>query len=833
MGWLPGPVRRALPRVFVVTAAAAGVGSLYLYREYQDLLHLQKLLREANADADPNIAPKRQVLTIPFDRLKLVQRPQSDMSEWIGQARKWIPVLLGRGEYQEDDRITIDVPQLVHLLHTAANDPCVCALMGRFGAGGVAGLTDKSYAWADVEEIRNALTVFAQSHRRHSNPNLQHEMIVIPRIKPKPMYCYADSFLDLGGGSLMTSGNVNYYLASVFTHVHLQKHGELGLLGIMAQNFFFRGFLEKYGIQMHVFKHGDYKTATNAITERGFNRAHKRAVENMVNEIDADLSLDMMKSRGRTLMRAWVPASKGVRGGAATLGGSPDAWNSIALQIWNHVHEAGFFPSESALGAGLVDFLPRRDPLPDLLAYNRANTEEEKKKIKDGWETVETDFGNFPAEEAISLQQYAAKQRKLKRLEEKRTQWEKRLTKWFGQDALSIMPSVVLKEQNRPIDEEAKQKKGKVLLMNISGMIDDTKAREVVKDLRKATAESLPSDGQDEKTSDEQNGGKSEIKCIVLRITSPGGSALASETISQELQALKIPFVVSMGNVAASGGYYIAAHADRIFASNKTLTGSIGVYAVRADLTKLAEKYGITTDYVATGSFAGVFDAFSPMTRGMQQGVSDAIDRSYQRFKSVVQDGRNLKSEDVEELAQGKVWSGRQAKEIGLVDEIGGLTRALAYAKRTYCATSVTDDLDQFEVVTEVGNDKKKTFQKMFKAVLDPNGKSDSEKNASKGDPYSSTTSSDGLWQLLGQFLGGLFSVTSVEEEDDSTCLFPTLNGLSATQKFCHGLTQSDKAMPGVLSSGVLLAANENVAVQLLLRDYYQSKLGQSLPLSK
>lgn len=173
----------------------------------------------------------------------------------------------------------------------------------------------------------------------------------------------------------------------------------------------------------------------------------------------------------------------------------------------------------------------------------------------------------------------------------------------------------------------------------------------------------------------------------MLRVDSPGGAITACETIYQEIQDLPQKVIVSFGNVSASGGYYISAGADRIFASPTTITGSIGVFALRLDLRGLAEQYGIKFDSVKTSELSGSFDPFYPMNNQMKEKFVEFADSAYWRFKSIVSCGRVMDMDLVESVAQGRVWTGEQAKELGLVDELGGLERAIAYAQRN-CTSS-------------------------------------------------------------------------------------------------------------------------------------------------
>lgn len=177
----------------------------------------------------------------------------------------------------------------------------------------------------------------------------------------------------------------------------------------------------------------------------------------------------------------------------------------------------------------------------------------------------------------------------------------------------------------------------------------------------------------------------STVKAIVLRVNSPGGSATASETIQRELRlARKVkPVIVSMGSYAASGGYWISTFSDRIFAEPSTVTGSIGVFGIIPNIQKLANDHGFTFDSVKTGKFAGGLLTISrPRTDEELAVFQKGVDWMYSQFIAKVSEGRKLPLARVEEIAQGRVWSGTDAKRIGLVDEIGGLDAAIRYAGR-------------------------------------------------------------------------------------------------------------------------------------------------------
>lgn len=176
-----------------------------------------------------------------------------------------------------------------------------------------------------------------------------------------------------------------------------------------------------------------------------------------------------------------------------------------------------------------------------------------------------------------------------------------------------------------------------------------------------------------------------DVKAIVLRVNSPGGSALASDVIWRETVLAKKakPFIVSMGDVAASGGYYISCAADRIFAQPNTITGSIGVFGLIPNAQKaLSEKLGITIDTVNTNKHSDVGTILRPVTKDEQAYIQQGVEHIYDVFITKVAEGRHTQKNTIDSIGQGRVWSGTDALKINLVDELGGLNNAIAYAAK-------------------------------------------------------------------------------------------------------------------------------------------------------
>lgn len=172
------------------------------------------------------------------------------------------------------------------------------------------------------------------------------------------------------------------------------------------------------------------------------------------------------------------------------------------------------------------------------------------------------------------------------------------------------------------------------------------------------------------------------IKAIVLRVNSPGGNALASELIWREIENTKKvkPVVVSMGDLAASGGYYIACNADKIIAEPSTITGSIGVYGVLPNMHELANNLGINAEQVTTNANGTTYSLFEPMSEDQRGFITEGVEDVYDMFLKRVADGRGMTTAEVDSVAQGRVWAGTDAIKKGLVDELGGMDVAIERA---------------------------------------------------------------------------------------------------------------------------------------------------------
>ncbi len=185
------------------------------------------------------------------------------------------------------------------------------------------------------------------------------------------------------------------------------------------------------------------------------------------------------------------------------------------------------------------------------------------------------------------------------------------------------------------------------------------------------------------------------VKAVIMRLDTGGGSAYASEVIRDALnttQSAGKPVVVSMGGVAASGGYWIAAGADRILAANTTITGSIGIFGVLPTFDRSLDELGIHSDGVGTTELSGAMDPLGPLNPMLQRTLQQSIEHGYKKFIDIVADGRDMTPASVDAIAQGRVWSGKKALELGLIDQIGNLGDAID-------VSAELAELDEFDVI--------------------------------------------------------------------------------------------------------------------------------------
>jgi protease-4 len=425
-------------------------------------------------------------------------------------------------------------------IRKAKRDSRVKALVITPSAGGA--------LWAQLQEVRTAIEDFKTSN--------------------KPV----TAFLESGGGQ-------EYYVASAADRVVMMPAGQLDLAGVATYELFFRGTLDKLGVTPDLLHIGDYKTAANTFTEKGFTKEH----------------LEMSKSLNRDWYDEMVRAIATSR--------------KRTVEEIRAVIDDGPFLAEAAKKAGLVDALLYEDQLDD------------EKPIAGTQRLDSQTFAQVPASG----------------------------DGWTPGARIAVLYAVGAIASGKSSFDGA-------------GLVvgSDTFAEW----LRKIRIDSS-------------------VRAAVIRIDSPGGSAIASEVIWRELMLTrdKMPVIVSMGDVAASGGYYMAVPAHVIVAEPGTLTGSIGVVTGKFVLDEALGNLGMTTGSVSDGRNAEIYSPFRPFTATERTRVQEQMRATYDLFVSRVAQGRKSTSEKIDAVGQGRVWTGRQARERGLVDEIGGLDRAIQLAK--------------------------------------------------------------------------------------------------------------------------------------------------------
>lgn len=611
-------------------------------------------------DSNENKSIEKKVLVLPFHRMKIVERKK-------GSKIKLQDLILNSNNPDDDRILEVELQHLIHVIHEAAKDPEIVALYGTFGNG----FRFECGGYSHVEEIRNAVRVFNESHRRHYERSTALGKNGNGDGKDKPeqkfSYAFADTF-----DHPVDSGNKEYFLASAFSDIIMQKRGNLNLFGVSTSNTFVLGALEKYGVKAHVFKHGKYKNAPNILTEYGYTKAHLENTKSIIESINQSIFSSITHSRNLN--------------------------TKFNQKVWQAVHDYGTLTAPNAQEVDLIDHTSHIDPLSELVLLNnhkdndnyegKEDSTGEKKISKDRLEYLKKRWGYllvgsdetsnnserpFIANKMESFQEYSSTLSMRKKWLRRKYEMNRILSKAAEKSIAteSILSFMGLKAPYFNIGENEydaqynKKSNEKIAVVHINGGIDDQLARNVVKTLRKIK--------YDDNT-----------KAIIFRVDSPGGSVTASEIILEECKDMQKPVICSFSNVAASGGYYVSAFSDRIFALPTTLTGSIGVFGIKFDVTELARSYGVDVNFVSSGHHSSAYSLFRPLTKQMKTNFERNINNFYSYFKEIVSEGRNIPIVEVEEIARGRVWTGEQAKEVGLVDEIGGIERAILYAKKKY-----------------------------------------------------------------------------------------------------------------------------------------------------
>ena len=471
----------------------------------------------------------------------LVLRPGGQLSETV--PNDVVGQFLGRG--------TNTVRGFVDTLHKAKRDARVASVLIMPSS------LDLPY-WGKVQELHDAITDFRRSGKK-----------VI-------------AFLEYGGDR-------EYFLASAADRVYLLPTSALDLTGVASYEIFLRGTLDKIGAYPDFVHIGEYKTATNQLTEKSMTPAHREMTE--------ALNRDMFDQLVRGIARGRRKSEADVR----------------AL-----VRRGPLLPQE-ALQAGLVDGLAYEDQLDDRVPELRGRSGQNQ-RIDD------SDYGRIDPR------------------------------------AVGIRP------------------RSRIAVLYAVGTI--TSGKSAFDPLNGSIIGSETLVEQIRQVRDDDS-----IKAIVLRVDSPGGSSVASDVIWRELmitrdQKPSRPLITSMSDLAASGGYYISLPGQTIVAQPGTLTGSIGIYTGKMVLDGTLDKVGVTHETVTSGGNADIYSPFAKFTPQQRARVEDFLQDFYNNFLDKVAASRHTTREKIDSVAQGRVWTGAQAREHGLVDMLGGLDTAIEVAKQ-------------------------------------------------------------------------------------------------------------------------------------------------------
>ncbi len=422
----------------------------------------------------------------------------------------------------------------------------------------------------------------------------------------------------------------SYYLASAADEVYLYPAGDLQFSGLYTELSFFKGMLDKLGVDVTIVRGPDnkYKSAVEPFMYEKMSDSNREQLEVLLNEIWNEMLTDISISRGVSL----------------------ETLNTIADGL-------SIRSADDAVENKLVDAKMYRDEIIALLEL-KVGIDSDEDKSEEG--------------------------------EEQKPDWKKKKLNFVSIDKYT--------RAKTPSDKPFELGAEKVAVIYAVGAIESGEGNDqtigsdrIARALREAR--------KDDK-----------VKAVVLRVNSPGGSALASDVIWRETQLIKEagkPFVVSMGDLAASGGYYISAGADVIYATPTTITGSIGVFGMIPNAERMFnDKLGITFDRVHTNTHPGILTTTRPLDEVELEAINEQVSDIYYDFIGLVAEGRGMQVNDVDSIAQGRVWTGVHAQEIGLVDEMGSLKDAIEKAAELaeltdYRVKSLPEIIDPFQKIME------------------------------------------------------------------------------------------------------------------------------------
>ena len=481
-----------------------------------------------------------------------------------------VVVLTLEGDYAEEPSepgvlgdIKPTLPNLLRRLDAAVADKNVAAVWLKIG--------DLSVGRAKIYELRAAVARLRKAG--------------------KPVYA-----------ELTTADSGQYLLAIACDQVVMPPSGMLIIPGVRAEITFYKGVLDRLGLQFDALRMGKYKGAFEPLTNETMSAPLRESYESLVDD-------------NYQYLLATVAADRHLKD----------------YQVKTHV-DRGLFSPEDAKKANLIDAVLYADQLQEVI-QKKLHVEKVKLVADYKKEKIDADFSGISG---------------LMKLIE--------IFSGAKPSTAGRKPKIAVIYAVGPI-MEGKSSTG---LFGGSSALGSTT---LIAALRKAADDA-------------------KVAAVVMRIDSPGGSATASDLIWRETTRLKKPFIASMGDIAGSGGYYIAMGAQKIFAAPGTLTGSIGVLGGKLVTRGLYDKLGLKTEVIARGANSGSMSSNQPFTPEERKVWIEVLQETYHQFVSKAAEGRKMPFSKVEELAQGRVYTGQTAQKIGLVDELGTLDDAIAAAKK-------------------------------------------------------------------------------------------------------------------------------------------------------
>jgi protease-4 len=474
---------------------------------------------------------------------------------------------------------------------------------------------------------------------------------------------------DLGGTGNDTK---NYYLASAFENIWLQPIGSVAITGISGQIPFFKGTLDKLGLQADMYTREDYKTAAEPMMRNAPSKENKEMTDRLLNSLYQKMVNDIAESRGfqPEYLQALIDRAPFFD------------QQALEAQLVTHVDYLDVMvkTAKDAVGGedktqllGINAYLSRlKAEKPhagfiETIVHKADEKIHEKSDVENTIEHTSTDTSDAEVSKAIAPE-----------TDETKKEYGNRIAIVYANGAI------------------------------VSGSSDTSIHANVIGGGSVMSADDIAANIGDARKDDK-------VGAIVLRVDSPGGSATASETIARAVTRAREagkPVIVSMGSAAASGGYWISASADQIVANPATLTGSIGVIVGKFVVKDMLDKIGVNVAEFNYGDNAAMWSSTSAFDEKEKQKVNLMLDQVYAAFLDRVSKGRNITVEDLKSyIAGGRVWTGQEALDIGLVDKLGDLDTAIMLAKDTL-------DLKDGEIAEVVQYPPEKTKFEMFVEIL-------------------------------------------------------------------------------------------------------------------